>query len=132
MGCRALGFKVEVDDVMADCEHDDKSLERLLRSAPAVMAQRWVDLRYHETWALLLGRVDAVLAIARHAVNDDREGVEIELGRVADGAALASPLVPTKTSRERRLVASGMGFGSWPDWRGHEKRRIDALKAHLS
>ena len=116
---------------MADCEHDDKSLERLLRSAPAATAQRWVDLRYHETWALLLGRVDAVLAIARHAVNDDREGVEIELGRVADGAALASPLVSDE-DLEGASGASGMGFGSWPDWRGHEKRRIHALKAHLS
>ena len=132
VGGRSLGLAVDVDGVMEGCEHDDRALDRLLRSAPATAAaQRLVDLRYRETWALLLRHEDAVGAVARHAVEGDWRRVEVALRPLADDSALA-PVFSGDDLARAADVASGMGFGSWPDWREYEQRRFEAFKEQLS
>ena len=127
VGCRALGLEVEVDEVMADCEHDDKSLELIVGSASAVAARRWVELRYRETWALLLRHADAVLAIARDALDGDDHGVEVELTRAANSSTALVFSEDELTGAHE--VASVMGFSSWPNWRDYERRRFEEFKA---
>lgn len=105
VGCRSLGLAVEVDGVMESCEHDDRALDRLLRSAPATAAaQRWVDLRYRETWALLLRHEDAVVAVAGMLSN-------------VTGGAWKSRWVGLRTTRLRCRCSRGTISRERPTWR---------------
>lgn len=132
IGSHALGLSTTEAEVMADCEHDDRELEELLRSAPSTAAQQWIELRYRETWAMLLRHEEAILASARCSIEQDGPGVQTALDRARDASSARSRLITDADLTRAEGVASSIGFASWPDWRAHERLRFEEYKNYLS
>ncbi|SOD71200.1 hypothetical protein SAMN05892883_0764 [Jatrophihabitans sp. GAS493] len=131
IGCHSLDFEVDEARVMADCEHDDRALDKMPQSSSPVVVQQWIEQRYRETWALLVLHETAILSVARCALGHDNEGVQAALSTARGTGSGTFPLISDAALARGDSYASDIGFSCWPDWRAHERLRVEAIKKFI-